>query len=274
MPNYSMREVLCPLSQLTFSGKNEIYAVGVIEPRDIVVREFTFVWALFLSIFSISVYAQDLPRSNNQSAESQSQEQQTHRNGVLDIALVSGLWQPSGPASILGPHPIVGAYLGLAIHRIRASAELDLRFAGSLSSRLVEYAGETISTNNFRSFYFGANLDYALIEHANFEIGFGIMPGYDVLEVVPRNYAYIAPSITIGNTRTKIGQDQSTGGKSLETFSIAFGPTFRYFTSAARSAYAYFALRVARFDYNNSGGSDLSGIGLTLYIGYGAMGSN
>lgn len=186
--------------------------------------------------------------------------------GVLNFGFISGIWYPKGPAGILGAHPFLGLSVGAAMYRYEASFEFHVKFVDSADSRLIEFQGEKILNNTFMTMYWGGNFTFDLIATRYVDIGLTISPGWDHLTVVPNEYD---STTTILGTKRTIRK----GGKTLDSFTVGFGPTFRHYLNIDRTDYLYLAARIAPVRYNNSGGQDLTGVGFTFYFGYGIMGS-
>lgn len=183
---------------------------------------------------------------------------------VFNLGFYSGAWHAVGPASILGTHPILGFYLGPATYRVEASIHLQFRFLNSSAARDTVYEGQLISTKYYSGAYFGFEMTYNLSMGRNYDLGITVAPGFDQLYLVEGREKIKTDYFTDNFEKTK---GQRTSG----IWVVSFGPTLRYYPHLIRSSYIYLTARVTPLYYNNSGGSDLSGVGLTFYFGFGMM---
>lgn len=168
-------------------------------------------------------------------------------------SIMGGIWIPSGNASLLGIHPTLGGQVGIKKNRFTYNLTMAFKFLSSKEYYLTEYDGSLKSTNNFFGAYAGGDVSYEFLYlgkhplYLNSGIAFD---GFDAVE-----------SDNNGNN------NNNKSGKTIESFNFNVGMGYR-FMFRSRS---YLAVQANYnfVNYQNSGGTDLSGNIITTGIIWG-----
>lgn len=153
--------------------------------------------------------------------------------------------------SIFGTRPSVGFGLGLQMKRHILDAILDVRIGPSDQEYSTVYNGELLTTNNYTSFYAGAEYTYNFYSNRRFHIGISGGLGCE--------------SITAYNPTDDDSEEES---KNLPSFNRNLGLVLEH--EYGRKGFFFgVQLRYHWADYNNSGGTALDGNYLNLRLIWG-----
>ncbi|MEM7109568.1 MAG: hypothetical protein AAF519_15190 [Bacteroidota bacterium] len=167
-----------------------------------------------------------------------------------DWGLIAGYWMPQGNASLLGNHPTLGLYGGLQKGRWLFDFTILFRFLEADNDYFVVEDGIEYETDHFFGGYIGADIGYQLVKrdksrlYALSGVGFD---GFDALG----------------------GGDEDDPSKSINSLNLNLGLGFRQFFS--HNLYIGIEARQNFVDYNNRGGTDLSGNSQSIRLLFGFM---
>ena len=198
-----------------------------------------------------------------------------HFSGT-SIGLIGGVWMPQGNLSTLGAHPYLGFLLGGKIDKLTIDLDINFRFLKSPNYYFVQVDGLQYATNYFFGGYIGADGAYELFRNKKNEI--------DVLAGV----AYSGFDAFKDNSSNNNNNNNNNGPqKSVNTFEVNVGAGYRYYirhtyhnnrsrwnTQTRQSEnLTYLGLQAKyNFDnYNNTGGTDLTGNSFTISVIYGGF---
>lgn len=181
--------------------------------------------------------------------------------GGFDIGLRAGVWTPQGNLSILGSHPSVGIYMGGCSKRLMYDLVFDVRFGNSANKYTTVKDDSLRQSNNFTSYYVGLDWGYAVLRSRKHELALLAGIGYDGITVVE-------------NTANS---NDASNGKNLNSFNLNAGIGYKFFIRHIKndniSRYSYVGLQAKYnlINYQNTGGTDLTGNSFTFGIIYGAF---
>ncbi|MEM1408339.1 MAG: hypothetical protein AAGG59_16270 [Bacteroidota bacterium] len=167
-----------------------------------------------------------------------------------DWGLITGYWMPQGNASLLGNHPTLGLYGGLQKGRWLFDLTILFRFLEADDNYFVIEDGIEYETDHFFGGYIGVDIGYQLVKgnksrlYALSGIGFD---GFDALG----------------------GDDEDDPSKSINSLNLNLGLGFRQ--SLSNNLYIGIEARQNFVDYNNRGGTDLSGNSQSIRLLFGFM---
>lgn len=167
-----------------------------------------------------------------------------------NTTLMTGIWMPTGKLKLLGSHPSAGFQFGLRKGRNQTDFTVHLRFLKSASTFLVNRNNTLYESDAYFGGYIG--LDYTYFLTSSGQIEFGLMGGlgYDGFDLFKsnNNYQYLRP-LSIGS------------------LNLNGGLKFNFFVSSA----FYFGLqgRYNWINYNNKGGTDMSGNAFSIDLIFG-----
>lgn len=171
----------------------------------------------------------------------------------FNLALIAGLWIPTGNASLLGLHPLIGGQMGIKKNRITYNLTAAFRFLPSEEYYITSYKGTLKNTNNYFGVYFGGDVNYDLVYLGNHPvyISSGIaFDGFDAVESDNNN-------------------NNNNNGKTIKSFNFNVGLGYRFMFKNR----GYLALQTNYHfvNYRNTGGTDLSGNTITAGIIWGSF---
>ncbi|MCP4705250.1 MAG: porin family protein [candidate division Zixibacteria bacterium] len=163
------------------------------------------------------------------------------------MSILMGSWIPQGNNKLLGNHPDLGFQIGGEGKLWRADFVFGFRFVQSKSNYLIDSLGQIVSTKEFSSTYLGAEIGLKFIDNSTISTDIFVGLGYDHLNSVkkindPEEYVHH------GSFTANIGLRQ------------------RIFIDKRKGWYIGGIVRYGLVDYNNPGGTDLSGNTLTISL--------
>ncbi len=163
----------------------------------------------------------------------------------------AGIWIPTGNLSILGNHPYLGFQLGMKVQKLVVSASIALKFANSANKIHVRKDDSIYLTNRFFGGYAGVDFNYSLARKGNHQFDFIGGVGWDFLEVLKVSQPEQDEDLT-----------QSINGINLNA-GVSYKYNFRYWS------YIGLDIKYNYVDYQNPGGTDLSGHPITMALVFG-----
>jgi hypothetical protein len=155
--------------------------------------------------------------------------------------------------SIFGTRPSVGFGLGLQMKRHILDAILDVRIGPADQEYSTVYNGELLITNNYTSFYAGAEYTYNFYSNRRFHIGISGGLGYERITAYSPNDDEL---------------EEEEDSKNLPSFNRNIGLVMEH--EYGRKGFFFgIQLRYHWADYNNSGGTTLDGNYLNLRLIWG-----
>jgi hypothetical protein len=171
----------------------------------------------------------------------------------MHSAVLVGLWSPTGNASLLGNHPILGLQIGSKTLKNMFDLTLAFKFINSPNTYQILRKGVLVNTHHFFGGYIG--IDYAReISRAKNHIvevlaGTGL-DGFDVYE-------------------TK--DDPQNDMKPLSIFSYNFNGGLQYSLFINNSNYIGLQAKYNLVNYYNRGGTNLKGNAFTVSLLFGGL---
>lgn len=175
------------------------------------------------------------------------------------LSIFSGVWVPSGNASALGIHPIIGVDLGYSKWRLTYNFSMYLKF-GSTSDYYYVFAEDSLfKTNYFFGGYIGFNVEAEIIKLHRIDINLLLGVGYDGFS-----------ALDYSKSDDDLDNDVK---KSINSFNFNSGIGFRYYL---RNQSAYIGLRTNYniVDYVNNGGTNLKGNTFNISFIFGGFSNN
>lgn len=170
------------------------------------------------------------------------------------LALISGLWIPTGAATLLGNHPYIGLELGTRGIKDRIALVLSFKFVNSKNPYQIKRKDQLYETDDFFGGYIG--LDYGRKLAGNdthlFELtAGGGLDGFDVYHTSD--------------------EDKRTQMKPMSILSYNFngGVQYSWFYNKFKDAFLGFQAKYNFTNYRNKGGTDLKGNPITIGLVWG-----
>ncbi len=172
-----------------------------------------------------------------------------------DLALLTGVWKPFGNSGRLGVHPELGFSAGVQLNRWLMDITMLLRFIKTPLTYDVLHDGNLLSTDYFLGGYVGGDVGYQLLKFKNsryYLLGGVGWDGFDALEPDPE--VDNEPSKTLGSLNLNLGM----------------GTKWHY---KGDRNYLGIEARYNFVNYNNPGGTDLSGNTMSIRLLFGVLGN-
>ena len=167
--------------------------------------------------------------------------------------LFAGTWIPTGNASLLGVHPMIGIQGGIKVKKISYNLTLAFKFLNSPNKYAILYDGVIDSTNYFLGGYIGADIEREIYKGKKNEFSLLAGFGYDGFESV----------------KTANANEDSKAGHSINSLNTNFGLGYRYFYK--KNSYIGLQAKYNIVNYNNRGGTNLMGDCFTITISIGGL---
>jgi opacity protein-like surface antigen len=167
-----------------------------------------------------------------------------------NIALISGLWIPQGNLSTLGAHPSLGFLFGLQKNRWLFDITLLFRFIKSKNTYQVMFEDQLYDTDHFFGGYVGLDVNYQLStfsSHRVYALSGIAYDGFDALE----------------------DKDDDDFTKSIGSLNLNLGLGIKWMIND--HLYIGTEWRYNFVDYNNRGGTDLSGNTQSIRLVFGSL---
>jgi hypothetical protein len=177
----------------------------------------------------------------------------------FDLALMTGIWSPTGSLSRLGNHPYIGYQVGGKFNKWLVDLKLDFRFLHAAEYYTVIISGSPHLGNYFFGLNMGIDAGYELLQRRKFgleAVGGVAYEGFDAISSTNNN---------------------SNNDGSLSTVNLNLGVNLRWYirhkVKSKGESWSYLALQ-PKYNflfYHNDGGSDLAGNAFTLSLIYGGF---
>ena len=171
----------------------------------------------------------------------------------LNMNLFAGTWIPTGNASLLGVHPLIGIQGGIKVNKTTYNLSLAFKFLNSPNKYAILYDGAIDSTNYFLGGYIGADIEREIYKGKKNEFNLLAGLGYDGFE-----------SVKTANTN-----EDSKAGHSINSLNTNFGIGYRYFYK--KDSYIGIQAKYNIVNYTNRGGTNLMGDCFTITISIGGL---
>ncbi len=170
-----------------------------------------------------------------------------------------GMWLPNGPLSTLGSHPYIAYNLGGRGEVIMVDFTFGLRFGDAKNNYTVLKDGIYYNSNNYISWFTGVDIGCKLFRTRRSEFDCLVGLGYEEIQTL---YEPVAEDVA--NTQ------------SVKSFYANAGLAYKIYVRDAvikgKHKRSYFSLQ-AKYNYvnyNNRGGTDLTGNALIIGLVYGS----
>ncbi len=170
-----------------------------------------------------------------------------------------GMWLPNGPLSTLGSHPYIAYNLGGRGEVIMVDYTFGLRFGDAKNNYTVLKDGIYYNSNNYISWFTGADIGCKLFRTRKSEFDFLVGLGYEEIQTL-----YEPVVEDVANTQ------------SVKSFYANAGLAYKIYVRDAvikgKHKRSYFSLQ-AKYNYvnyNNRGGTDLTGNAIIVGLVYGS----
>jgi hypothetical protein len=163
-----------------------------------------------------------------------------------------GIWIPTGQARLLGNHLMAGFKVGGSIGKFGYYWASDVRFGKSSENYFIKYNDSPFSTNDF---------------HASFYSG---LAGYVNLHTTDVSDWFSSIGIGVDRFTSFTGEPPNyPDRKFIGTINFNLGFGVRTYPWSNKNRYVIFELNYNFVDYQNNGGSRLSGDIVTLRVALG-----
>lgn len=168
----------------------------------------------------------------------------------FDWGFIAEYWMPQGNASLLGNQPGLGMYGGLQTGKWLFDLTLLFRFTEAENNYTVIEDGLAYDTDHFFGGYIGADIGYQLVKSK-------------------KSRLYALSGIAFDGFDTLPGDDDEDPSKSINSLNLNVGLGYRHFLS--ENFYIGLEARQNFVNYNNRGGTDLSGNTQSIRLLFGFM---
>lgn len=170
-----------------------------------------------------------------------------------------GMWLPNGPLSTLGSHPYIAYNIGGRGEVIMVDYTIGLRLGDAKNNYTVLKDGMYYNSNNFVSWFTGADVGCKLFRTHRSEFDFLVGLGYEEIQTL-----YEPVENDVAKTQ------------SVKSFYANAGLAYKIYVRDAvvkgKHKRSYFSLQTKYnyVNYNNRGGTDLTGNALIIGLVYGS----
>lgn len=161
------------------------------------------------------------------------------------IGYIAGAWFPQGESRILGNHPTLGCLIGFKKKKFLYDLTTTLRFLNSPNKYNILHKNSVIETDDFLGYYIGLELGREIYRNKRNEFDFVLGTGYDCFTAYSN-------------------EDDKEDAKNIGSFNFNVGIGYRHYFSDYSTRYIGFQARMNFVDYDNRGGTDLSGNSISL----------
>jgi hypothetical protein len=171
------------------------------------------------------------------------------------LGFFSGIWVPTGNASILGVHPQIGAQVGIKMQKMTYNLSMSFKFINTPDDYLILREGDIDTTRYFFGGYIGAGIERQLLKSKKHELSLLAGAGYDGFDAINKN-------LEDDDTNNDVGH-------SINSFNANFGLSYRYFYKMKK--YIGIEAKYNFVNYNNKGGTNLLGDCYTFSLSIGGF---
>lgn len=174
------------------------------------------------------------------------------------LALISGLWIPTGAATLLGNHPYIGLELGSRSEKNRLNLTLSFRFLKSQHTYQIKRKDQLYDTKDFFGGYIGLDYGRKLFGNSThlFELTAGA--GLDAIDVY--------------HTSDEDLREQMKP-LSILSYNVNGGIQYSLFYNKRKDAFLGVQARYNVTNYRNKGGTNLNGNPITVGLVWGGVAS-
>ncbi len=173
----------------------------------------------------------------------------------MNMGILLGSWVPNGSLSILGTHPAIGLVIGKRARRWMADLNVNVRVGDAPNFYTFRYEDSLYKTKRFLGLYMGIDGAFEVLRDKKGEINLLTGMGYDALSI---NYDKVVQL-------------------PIPSFNFNFGLGYRIFIPgkehdmSIKCTYLNIQVKYNYINYQNHGGTELTGNALTASIIYGAF---
>lgn len=175
------------------------------------------------------------------------------KGGSAEYTIISGIWSPTGNASLLGVHPSIGLQFGGRFDRHQIDLTMQVRFLKSANTYTVKRNNALYDLDHYFGGYIGLDYNYYFLNKTRTDLGIVAGIGYDGFDIANsgdnNQNDYLKP-LTISSLNINTGL----------RFNYVFSPAF----------YLGLQGRYNFINYGTKGGSNLNGdaFSLDLILGF------
>jgi hypothetical protein len=175
------------------------------------------------------------------------------KRGSTEYTIISGIWSPTGNASLLGVHPSIGLQLGGRFDRHQIDLTMQVRFLKSANTYTVKRNNSLYDLDHYIGGYIGLDYNYYFVNKMKYDLGIIAGAGYDGFDIAnsgdDNENDYLKP-LTISSLNMNTGL----------RFNYAFNPAFYL---GLQGKYNF-------INYGTNGGTSLNGdaFSFDLIIGF------
>lgn len=183
--------------------------------------------------------------------------QTTQRDGSLwTVAVLAGVWIPTGNLSALGNHPSIGLSIGKRNKWNEYDVVWAFRFVHPTPQTYTFVRNDTLyNSNYYDGGYIGFDYTRYLVHVRHWDVGLLGAFGYD----------YFSVASGFSNS----GEGAHWGSLNQGSMDVNFGLHLKYLFGRKANNALGLVLKYHCINYENNGGTDLGGNALTLDISYG-----
>ena len=175
----------------------------------------------------------------------------------FNAAGFTGIWIPGGNAALLGNHPVLGFQCGIWTGKMKYNATMAFRLFKSKTEYSYMKDGIKDSTDYFLGGYVGIDLERVLLRIKRNELTVLAGVGFDGFSTMVTN--------------TEDDNPDNDEGHSVNSINTNFGLGYRYFLK--NNFYVALQGKYNIVNYNNQGGTNLSGNCITISFLVGGFGN-
>jgi len=179
------------------------------------------------------------------------------RKPYFSVAGYTGIWIPGGNAALLGNHPVLGLQGGIWKDKMKYNASFAFRFLKSKNEYSYTKDGIQDSTDYFLGGYIGIDLERVLLRIKRNELTVLAGVGFDGFETI--------------STNTEDDSPDNDKGHSVNSINTNFGIGYRYYLK--NNLYVALQGKYNIVNYNNQGGTNMSGDCITISLLVGGFGN-
>jgi hypothetical protein len=170
-------------------------------------------------------------------------------------SLYTGMWIPTGNASLLGVHPVIGIQAGMRKQKMTYNLTFDVKVGKSKNEYTIFREGNLETTNTFMGFFVGFDAERELYSFRKNKISLLGGIGYDGFDTVKVN--------------TEDEDPNNDKSHMVSSFNTNFGLVYRHFF--ANQTYLGLQGRYNFVNYNNTGGTNFSGNTISISVALGGF---
>ena len=188
------------------------------------------------------------------------------------MGVAAGAYIPLGNLSVLGPHPSLGFSFGWRFNKFMIDGDLSARYQNPATRNfMVNYKDTLYQTSSYMSGgYSGLNIGYELDKRDKHEWDILAGGGTDIFSSALNHEKY---TVDFKTFNANLGLGYKLFVKHIPKKEYPSVPSHQYNrrikVRPERYSYLAFQVKYNFLNYNNHGGTDLSGNAATISIAYG-----